>query len=639
MLAYSKTYDGFCRDINAGQIVSQIQTALNRDFSESEKRSFRISLSSVKNALSNVDIPSGAQVGLELNVPLTNKRIDFIIAGEDSSGHKNVVIVELKQWEKVQHTDMSDIVLLGSEQRVHPSWQAFSYGTTISNFNEFVEENPVSIYSCCFLHDYRTEYTDEIKNDVYSEGLAKSPAFISDEWIRFANFIGSKIVKESDINLLYELSNGRIKPSKFLVDCLSDSLSGNDKIELIDQQRIAFSNIKKEISTALKTNTRTVILVKGGAGTGKSLIALHLLGELHRQGKTAFYVAKSSYIKESYFKMLTRDIPDYKILRTLFRGSGDFHKENFNMDKQFDCLIVDEAHRLTEKTKVSFMYYGNNQIQEIIHASKVSVFFIDETQQIDIKDFGTIENIKAAAMAESAEVIEDDKYVLKSQFRCNGSDEYINWVEGMLYNCEAGPAMEIMDYDIRIFDDLVEMHEEIKRKNQESDNPSRMLSGDVFPWLSMKDKTAIDINIGDFHAQWNRSKTFAVDASSIDEVGCIHTSQGMEFEYVGLIIGDDLIYRNGRVETDYTKHPDGSGEFKRPHQRKPKPEDWNIIDKIIRNTYKVLFTRGQKGLYLYVMDDELRDHLKIEVETMHRNQSHLLAYAKKLGQMSLDKRS
>lgn len=351
MLAYSKTYDDFCRDINGGIIVSQIQSALNRSFSESEKKAFRVSLSSVKNALSNVSIPSRAQVGLELTVPLTSKRIDFIIAGEDENEQKNVVIVELKQWEQVQHTDMSDIVLLGTEERVHPSWQAFSYGTTISNFNEYIEENPVNIYTCCFLHDYKTEYTDEIKNEVYAEGLGKAPAFISDEWVKFANFIGGKIKKESKVNLLYEISNGRIKPSKFLVDCLSESLHGNSKIELIDQQRVAFSNIKQEIKKALATNTRKVIIVKGGAGTGKSLIALHLLGELHRQGRTAFYVAKSSYIKESYAKMLTRDIPDYKILRTLFRGSGDFHKENFNMDKQFDCLIVDDE-RVIIRTKL-----------------------------------------------------------------------------------------------------------------------------------------------------------------------------------------------------------------------------------------------------------------------------------------------
>ncbi len=629
MLAYSKTYEDFCGDINGGVIVSQIQSALQRDFSESEQKAFRVSLSSVKNALANVVIPSKAQVGLELTVPLTSKRIDFIIAGEDDHQQKNVVIVELKQWEKVKHTDMSDIVLLGTEERVHPSWQAFSYGTTITNFNEYVEENPVNIYSCCFLHDYKTEYTDEIRNEVYSEGLAKAPAFLSNEWVNFAKFISGKICKESQVDLLYEISNGRIKPSKFLVDSLTDSLNGNNKIELIDQQRVAFSNIKQELKKAFATNTRKVIIVKGGAGTGKSLIALHLLGELHRQGKTAFYVAKSSYIKESYYKMLSRDIPDYKIFRTLFRGSGDFRKDSFNMDKQFDCLIVDEAHRLTEKTKVSFMFYGNNQIQEIIHASKVSVFFIDETQQIDIKDFGTVANIREAAKAEGAEVIEDDKYVLKSQFRCNGSEEYINWVESTLYNKPIEPMTQLMDYEIRLFDNLVEMQDAIRQKNEECEHPCRMLSGDVFPWISMDDKSQIDINIGDFHAQWNKSKAFAVDPKSIDEVGCIHTSQGMEFEYVGLIVGDDLLYRNGHIITDYTKHPKGSGEFKRPHQKYPNPDDYEIIDRIIRNTYKVLFTRGQKGLYLYVMDEELRNYLRVEIEKVESGQRRLLEYMKK----------
>ena len=637
MLAYNKTYNDFCHDINGGQIVSQIQDALNRDFSESEKKAFKVSLSSVKNALANVSIPPKAQVGLELKVPLTNKRIDFIIAGEDEKNQKNVVIVELKQWDKVQHTDMSDIVLLGMEERVHPSWQAFSYGTTITNFNEYVEDNPVNIYPCCFLHDYKTEYEDEIKNDVYSEGLAKSPAFISDEWVKFAEFIGSKIQKASDVNLLYEISNGRIKPSTFLVNCLADSLNGNNQFELIGQQRIAFSNLKKEIKKALSTNTRRVIIVKGGAGTGKSVIALRLLGALHKEGRTAFYVAKSSYIKESYFKMLTKDVPDYKILRTLFRGSGDFHKENFNVDKQFDCLIVDEAHRLTKKTKVSFMYYGENQIREIIHASKVSVFFIDETQQIDVKDFGTIDNIKTAAKLEHAEVIEDDKYTLKSQFRCNGSDEYMSWVENTLFDKPHEPMTQVMDYDIQIFDSLVEMHEAIKKKNEECENPCRMLSGDVFPWISMRDKDLIDINIDDFHAQWNKSKSFAVDPKSIDEVGCIHTAQGMEFEYVGLIIGDDLIYRDGHVKTDYTKHPVGSGEFKRPHQRKVDPLDYELIDRIIRNTYKVLFTRGQKGLYLYVMDEELRSHLKIELQKINNEQAHLKAYAEKFGLLKKEK--
>ncbi len=617
MLAYQKTYEEFCEDIQQGAIVDEIKRATNRDYSPSEKRAFRNSLGAVKNALDSVPLPRDVDVAVEFKVPLTNKRIDFIISGQDDNSKNNVIIVELKQWEEVKHTDMEDIVLVLQQQHVHPSWQAYSYGSTLTNFNEYVQDNNVNVSTCTFLHNYRTDKEDEIKNDIYSEGLEKAPAFIENEWLTFAYFINSKIKKKSGINLLYYIEKGRIKASKFLVDTLSDSLNGNTSLELIDEQRIVKSNIKAEIYSALQGSQRKVIIVKGGAGTGKSLIALQLLGELYKDGRsqTNFYVAKSSYIKESYFKKLTRNVPNYKFLKTLFRGSGDFFKEGSNIAKQFDCLIVDEAHRLTQKTKRSFLYLGNNQIQEIIHASKVSVFFIDETQQIDIKDYGTIENIKLAAEEENALVIEDDdRFLLHSQFRCNGSDDYVAWVESVLYNKEYNRAYEMNNYDIQVFDNISEMYNKIVEKNNASSNPSRMLSGDVFPWISMNDKSKIDINIDDFHAQWNLKTSFAVDPHSINEVGCIHTAQGMEFEYAGLIVGNDLIYRNGKVQTDYTKHPDGAGEFKRPHQRTVKEEDLEIVDKLIRNTYKVLFTRGQKGLYLYIMDDALRDYLKERID-------------------------
>lgn len=618
MFAYNKTYGDFCSDINRGKIVSEIMNSLNRKFSDAEKRAFRNSLGAVKNALSNVTLPDDVEVGIEFKVPLTNKRIDFMIAGEDAHNQKNVIIVELKQWDKVTHTDMEDIVLLGSEQRVHPSWQAYSYGSTLTNYNEYVEKNNVHITTCTFLHDYQSDYETEIKNPVYKEGLEKAPAFIDYQWEDFAKFIGTKIKKKSDINLLYEIREGKIKPSQFLVHTLSSCLTGNSDIQLIDDQRIAMSNIKKEIFSALsnKSRKRKVIIVKGGAGTGKSLIALQLMGEIINKNYNAFYVAKSSYIKESYYKMLTRNIPNYKLLRALFRSSGDFHTEGNNTAKQFDCLIVDEAHRLTEKTKKSYLFYGENQIKEIIHASIVSVFFIDETQQIDIKDFGTVENIRKAALEENAIVIEDSRYELHSQFRCNGSDDYIAWVESILYEKEFVRSQDVFDYDIRIFDDLVEMHNAIKEKNANSKRPSRMLSGDVFPWISRDNKEAIDIQIGNFKAQWNKRKTFAVDPKSIEEVGCIHTSQGMEFDYAGLIIGEDLLYKNGRVITDYTKHPKKAGEFKRAHKQKVLEEDAQLIDTLIRNTYKVLFTRGQKGLYLYVMDPNLKEYLQEQIKLL-----------------------
>ncbi len=621
MFAYYKNYNEFCCDINQNRIIPEIIKALNRQFSESEKRAFKFSLQCVKNALGNVHIPDDVEVGIEYKVPLTNKRIDFILAGEDDHGNQNVVIVELKQWEKVKHTDMNDIVLLGNRQAVHPSWQAYSYGTTISNFNEYVDQNNVRIYSCTFLHDYDPEYDGEIRHDIYREGLTKAPAFLSSEWDKFAEFIEGKIQRKSSADLLFQIEQGRIKPSEFLVNTLAESLNGNHYFELIGDQRIVYSNLVKEVTKGVndRLRKRKVIIVKGGAGTGKSVIAIRLLESLvHDKHYSAFYVAKSSYIKESYYKMLTRNVPNYKHLRTLFLGSGDFYKEGNNSSKQFDCLIVDEAHRLTEQTKRSFMFYGENQIKEIIHASKVSVFFIDETQQIDIKDFGTIENIRKAAEDEQAEILEEKRFELNSQFRCNGSDEYISWVESILYNKKFVSSSEKLDYTIEVVDTPEEMHEIIKQKNMVHGLPCRMLSGDVFPWISRDDKTGLikDIQIGNFEAAWNRSKSFAVNPESIDEVGCIHTSQGMEFEYVGLIIGDDLLYRNGKVVTDYTRHPKKAGEFRRPRQQKVFESDKDLVDRLIRNTYKVLFTRGQKGIYLYCMDAGMKEYLKKRIEDL-----------------------
>lgn len=629
MLAYHKTYQGFCADINHNRIIQEIQTALHRNFAPSELKAFKFSLQCVKNALGNIEVPDEAQVGIEYKVPLTNKRIDFLLAGEDDKGNRNVVIVELKQWQKVTHTEMNDIVLLGTRQAVHPSWQAYSYGATISNFNEYVDKNNVRIYTCTFLHDYDDQYEQEIRNEVYSEGLQKAPAFLSGEWDAFAEFIGAKIKRKCDVDLLFEIEQGRIKPSEFLVNTLGQALNGNSPFELIGDQRIVYSNLIDEVRKGVNDSLRKrkVILVKGGAGTGKSVIAIRLLEALiHQYHYSAFYVAKSSYIKESYYKMLTKDVPDYKHLRSLFLGSGEFHKEGRNTSKQFDCLIVDEAHRLTQKTKVSFMYYGENQIQEIIHASRVTVFFLDETQQIDIKDFGTRENILAAAEAEDAVVLEEPRFELHSQFRCNGSDEYVSWVESVLYNKKFVSDGEPLKYTVEIVDNAEQLHEIIKQKNMANGLPGRMLSGDVFPWISRDDSTGTvkDIHLGDFEAAWNRTNWFAVNPKSVDEVGCIHTSQGMEFEYVGLIVGDDLLYRNGKVITDYTRHPEKAGEFRRPHQHKVKEEDLPIVDRLIRNTYKVLFTRGQKGIYIYCMDDALKDYLKERVRDLRLEYESIL---------------
>ena len=610
MIAYHKTLGQFYHDVRTNRIEDEIVAAMGRDVGESERRSFNNSLPRIKDVLELCNLPEDVEVALEYRIPLTDRRVDFMIAGSDENGVDHLIICELKQWDRVEHTDMPDVVMVGKQPKVHPSWQAYSYGSALSNFNEYVEEGCVEIETCTFIHNYDPRFVDELRDPVYAEGISRAEPFIKNQFEDLARFISKYIKTRSSNDILFEMENGHIRPSKLLADSIANILNGNSEYELLDEQRVVYSLLKRIIRKVTSSSDRDkhVIIVRGGAGTGKSLIAIQLMASLISEGrKKAFYVAKSSYVKENYFNKLTRGVPNYQYLRTLFKGSGSFID---SINNEFDVLIVDEAHRLMERTKQSWYYKGENQIREIIHASKVSVFFIDETQNIDIKDFGTVENIIDAALSENAVIHKGGEFVLRSQFRCKGSDEYIAWLEAVLYNKEYNPSGEVVDYDIRICDDICSLKDEIGEINEYSAVPSRMLSGDVFEWKSMKNKDAIDIEIGDFKAQWNRTKKFATDSKSIDEVGCIHTSQGMEFEYVGLIIGNDLLYRDGKVVTDYTVHPKNAGEFKRPSKRCVDPNDAEIIDRLIRNTYKVLFTRGQKGCLLYVMDEPLREYLR-----------------------------
>lgn len=612
MIAYNETLQTFNSHIENNVIAEQIISKMGQKVNASQKRAFDNSLRAMYVVLKTANISEDVRVGIEYKIPITTRRIDFIISGSDGD-KDNLVIVELKQWEKIEKTDTANIVMLGNREYVHPSWQAYSYAATIEHFNSAVEKENINIQSLAFLHNYKQAYLDDLTDDIYEDSIKLSPVFIESDYAKLRTFIEKYIKVPSKKDLLYEIENGKIKPTKLLVDAVGKMLNNNEEFTLIDEQKIVSEKLYKITTQNQKSKEKHVVIVEGGAGTGKSVIAIDLLGKLiTKKAYTAFYVAKSSYIKENYFKKLTRDISNYSFLKTLFKGSGNFID---SVNNEFNCLIVDEAHRLTEKTKISWFYKGENQVKEIINAAKVSIFFIDSKQSIDIKDYGSIKEIKKWANHFGAMIHHDDSFKLHSQFRCNGSDEYLSWVDSIVYNEPYYRSNQKIDYDIKIFDDIMDLKNAIVEKN--INNRARMISGDVFPWISRTEKNEIDIHIDNFHAQWNRTKSFATDKKSIDEVGCIHTTQGMEFEYIGLIIGDDFLYRDHKVITDYTKHPDGANEFKRPHKRKVDPNDEPIIDQLIRNTYRVLFTRGQKGCYIYCMDKELSEYIKRRINDIH----------------------
>jgi DUF2075 family protein len=620
MIGYSGTYQDFMIQIQNNTLVDSIKNLLSLHhvpFSEGEVRAWNNSLTQLNNAIMRVISDKEIEVAIEYQVPLTSKRVDFIITGKDLDDRTQVLIIELKQWEQCQATDIEGVVLTSFQgnrncQTTHPSWQVYGYSSMIANFNEAIEKNKMELHSCAFLHNYKPEYLYELRNDCYSEGLANAPCFISNEYQQLAQFVGRYIKKAGNKGVLFALENGKIRPSKMLQDALASMIKGNREFDFIDEQQVAYANIKNILKVRDYPN-KQVIIVKGGAGTGKSLIALKLLSDQISVSKLTFYVTKNVTPRDNYSKMLKQGQFKNSFIKNLFKSSSNFI---YSHNNELDCLIIDEAHRLTQKSKQSWMYRGNDQIYEVINASKVSIFFIDEKQQVTLQDYGSVDNIIAQARLLNAQIHYGEEFNLVSQFRCNGSDEYMAWLDHVLYGQEFGYRNFNIDYDIRIFDNIEEMVEAIRQKN--TNNKARILSGDVFPWLSKSDPTKIDINIDGFSAQWNKTNSFATEQDSFSEVGCIHTAQGMEFEWVGLIIGDDLRYENDKLITDYTKHPQKAAEFKRPHQTKINTQDADKIDQLIRNTYRILLNRGQKGCYIYCMDIGLSKYLKEKIQLIRR---------------------
>lgn len=354
---------------------------------------------------------------------------------------------------------------------------------------------------------------------------------------------------------------------------------------------------------------KRVIIVQGGPGTGKSVVAINLLVQLTGEDQVCQYVSKNSAPRNVYEKKLKGNLRKSSI-DNLFSGSGSFTEAEENM---LDTILADEAHRLNAKSgRVHNL--GENQIKEIIHAAKCSVFFIDESQRVTLQDIGSVNEIRKWAMVENAEVKEME---LTSQFRCNGSDGYLAWLDNTLEIREtANPDMEGIDYDIRIVDSPLEMQHLIIERNRSSRNRARILAGYCWNWLKegVNNPAVHDIKIGDFEISWNlkNTSTYAIDEDSIDEAGCIHTSQGLEFDYVGVIIGDDMRYENGKVVTDFTKRArtdqslKGIKKLYRENPEKAK----KTADEIIKNTYRTLMTRGMKGCYIYCTDSKLAAHLR-----------------------------
>ena len=624
MLVYEGIKSGFINDVDLGIIADKIRNkyieVVKKRPSAPEFNSWKNSMQYMRGVLSDNDIPNNTGIAIEYNIPPTGCRIDFMMSGYNNN-KSNVVIVELKQWDKATEVkDMDGIYKVntytggGLRDVNHPSYQAMTYANLIKDYNEIVQLKDINVVPCAYLHNYYFEEDDTLLSTNYKEYTDKAPLFGHNDVIKLRNFIKKYIEDGDDGNILYEIDHGKIRPSKMLQDSLRNMLKGNKEFYMIDNQKIVYEYALRNAIDTVAANDKNVMIVRGGPGTGKSVLAINLLVELNNRNMTCFYVTKNAAPRSVYSSKLRGDYTQTYI-NHLFQGSGSFIDEERN---KLDCLVVDEAHRLNAKSGM-FQNKGENQIKEIINAAKFSIFFIDENQKVTLKDIGSEDLIRRFAKEQGAGIYSFD---LDSQFRCNGSDGYIAWLDRILdIKDTANFNIDGFDYDFRVLDDPNDVRRLIEEKNK-INNKSRIVSGYCWNWISEgKNNSEVhDIEIPEYNfgMSWNlgNSTTWAIDSESVNEVGCIHTCQGLEFDYIGVIIGDDLRYENNHIVTDYTKRAKTdtslNGIKKIAKEQGQEVAD-KVADNIIKNTYRTLMTRGMKGCYVYCTNKELAEYLKSNI--------------------------
>lgn len=614
MIVYNATKVDFLNDVLTNEIenivLKNVKLKLNRNVGIAEIKSWASSLSYMDRIMQDAMIPNDCGIAIEYHIPQTGKRIDFIISGQNEESKDSVILIELKQWSEARLTSKDSIVetFVGGRigEHTHPSYQAWSYATLLQGFNEVVYKENIQLHPCAYLHNYAEDGV--IRNEFYAEYINKAPVFLKSDALKLREFIRKHVRYGDRSNILYRIENGKIKPSKMLADSITKMIKGNQEFVMIDDQKVVYENAIALAKHAGEKN-KQVLIVKGGPGTGKSVVAINLLVELTRMGLLTQYVSKNAAPRAVYEARLTGSIKASAI-RNMFRGSGAFIDSPAN---EYDALIVDEAHRLN---RFSGLYgnQGENQIKEIINASRFSVFFLDEDQRVTLKDIGEKEEIIKWAHLSNANITELE---LNSQFRCNGSDGYLAWLDNTLQIRETvNQDLSGVDYDFRVLDSPAELRDLIIEKNK-INNRARLVAGYCWKWPSKKDVNAYDIEFPeyDFRMKWNLTEdgsTWIISPNSVNEVGCIHTCQGLEVDYIGVIIGDDLIVRNGVVLTDASKRASSDSSVKGYKKlMKENPEEaTEQLDLIIKNTYRTLMTRGMKGCYVYCTDEETREWMK-----------------------------
>ncbi|MFG3229801.1 DNA/RNA helicase domain-containing protein [Kitasatospora sp. NPDC048194] len=593
------------------RLIDQFVHKHGRKPSPSEVRSWERSIPVLTNALLDAGLGM-VEVLVEYSLPLNSKRADVVLAGvHPGTGEPSYVVVELKQWSSALPEDGEPLLCrvdAYARPVLNPIEQVRGYCDYLISFNGALAAHPERLSGVAFLHN-STEFGVQGLYEVPQDDRGR--LFTAERRGEFIQYLQSKLKPVSGAEAADQLLAGKVAPSKQLMAVAAEEVREREQFVLLDEQRVAYELVLRAVRRAQRSDHKEVVVIAGGPGTGKSVIALSLLGDLYRRGVTALHATGSS----SFTTTMRRTAgARKKQVQELFKYFNSFMTAERN---GLDVLICDEAHRIRETSANRYtraaQRTGKPQIDELIDAARVPVFLLDEHQVVRPGEMGTVAQIRAAAALKGldCQVVE-----LDSQFRCGGSDAYLHWVVRLLGLEPGGPVGWEPDGKValEVVDSPQELEAFLEARRAEGYG-ARMSAGYCWKWttkVAPGDPLPLDVHIGDWARPWNvygdrsiagapPAALWATDPAGFGQVGCVYTAQGFEYDWSGVILGPDLVWRTDRWVTDRTASKD-------PVFRKSTTDA--DIDRLIRNTYKVLLTRGMIGTVVYSTDPETRTRLR-----------------------------
>lgn len=575
-----------------------------------ERRSWQRSIPVL--AADLVDAGLGAvEMLLEYKLPLSSKRADVVLAGVSSSGEPTYVVVELKQWSEAHRFEDSDtLVTVSGYSRpvLHPIYQVTAYGEYLQDFAAVLEEHPDRISAVAYLHNA----TDFGVADLLDRPEAAGRMFTGQRRAAFRDYLKSVFAPDSGAVAADLLLSSRIAPSKQLMALAAEEVQGREMFVLLDEQREAFEYVRHAVDAARRWNTKTAVVVAGGPGSGKSVIALSLMGQLAREGRTVIHATGSQSFTQTLRKVAAKGSPR---VRKTFRYFNSFMTAEPN---ELDVLILDEAHRIRDTSANRYtraeLRTGRPQIDELLSAARTPVFLLDQNQVVRPGEMGTVADIHAAAAERGIDV---SMVTLDDQFRCGGSLAYVAWVERLLGLRSGGPTRwhGDDDFSVSVMDTPHEL--DAWRAAKEADGyGARLTAGFCWPWSDpRRDGTLVhDVTISDWSRPWNLkgdrsvggappAPLWATDPAGSWQVGCVYTAQGFEYDFAGVIIGPDLVWRDDtwRVVRDANKDPALKSRSTLSDSE---------FGRLVKNVYKVLLTRGMQGVGISSTDPPTNEFLR-----------------------------